>query len=241
MKLLLLSNSVNPGAGYLDHAADHIRRHFEGMDRVLFLPFALHDKGRYTAKVRERFVSLGLSVDGLEEGNSAVRAVRGATGIFVGGGNTFRLLHLLQENGLIDPIREKTLGGTPYMGSSAGTVIAAPTLKTTNDMPIIQPASFDSLGLVPFQINCHYLDPEPESRHMGETRELRITEFLEENEIPVVGIREGAFLSVIGDGTGRMELTLDGTAGARIFRRGFEPVERIPVARLNDLLLPSQE
>lgn len=235
MRLLLLSNSRNPEAGYLDHAEEGILDLFGRVRRLLFVPFALHDQKGYARRARERFAPLGIDVSRLAEDDDARRAVETAAGIFVGGGNTFRLLERLQRWDLIEPIRKRVHDGMPYMGSSAGTVIAAPTLKTTNDMPIVQPRTFESLGLVPFQINCHYLDPDPSSRHMGETRELRITEFLEENDVPVVGLREGAMLSVTrGDG-GETNIQLLGTAGARIFRRSVEPVEHVAPDRLDFL------
>jgi dipeptidase E len=138
----------------------------------------------------------------------------------VGGGNTFRLLAELHRLGLLDVIRGRVRGGLPYLGVSAGTNVACPTIKTTNDMPIIQPPSFDALDLVPFQINPHYLDPDPNSTHKGETREDRIREFLEENETPVIGLREGSALLVDGN-----SVTLLGEKSARLFRRGAEPVE----------------
>ncbi len=238
MKLLLLSNSSNHGSGYLDHAVEEIAQHFRGVSRILFVPFALHDQIRYATRARERFSKLGIEVDRLEEGPGARWAVLGAEGIFIGGGNTFRLLDRLHRCGVVGAIRERALAGMPYMGASAGTVVASPTLKTTNDMPIVQPPSFDALGLVPFQINCHYLDPDPGSVHMGETREQRIVEFLEENEendTPVVGLREGAMLRVEGDVAPRVELT--GTSGARVFRRGADPVELAPGSRLDHLAI----
>ncbi|HET9481846.1 MAG TPA: dipeptidase PepE, partial [Candidatus Polarisedimenticolia bacterium] len=208
----------------------------------LFVPFALHDQARYWGIARDRFKALGIEVDRLEEGPVAAAAVEQAGGIFVGGGNTFRLLDRLQRTGALEPIRMRALGGMPYMGSSAGTVVAAPTLKTTNDMPIVQPASFDALGLVPFQINPHYLDPDPSSRHMGETREQRIAEFLEENDRAVLGLREGGMLHVdsspgAGAANGAIRIRLSG-ATARVFRRGADPVEAAPGDRLEELLLP---
>src|SRR4029434_4255292 len=151
------------------------------------------------------------------------KAVGETDAIFIGGGNTFRLLKALQNLDLIEPIGQKVRSGAPYIGSSAGSNVAGPTIKTTKDMPIVQPRSFDSLGLVPFQISPHFQDADPNSRYMGETQEERILQFLEENETPVVGIREGAWL-VCENGA----VTLKGDAGARIFRRGEVPVEAKP-------------
>lgn len=227
MRLLLLSNSTNFGGGYLDHAESEITGLFSGVKRILFVPFALHDQPGYWARARERFAAWGIEVDRAAEGRSGRAAAETADGIFVGGGNTFRLLHRLRQSGMIETIRQRALDGMPYMGASAGTVIAAPTIMTTNDMPIVQPASFEALGLVPFQINCHYLDPEPASRHMGETREARLSEYLEENDLVVVGLREGGILSVTGT-PGSHNVLLRGSAAARVFSRDAAPAEYQP-------------
>jgi dipeptidase E len=149
------------------------------------------------------------------------KAVAEADGIFIGGGNTFRLLKALQDLEFIEPIRRRIRDGASYIGSSAGSSVAGPTIKTTKDMPIVQPHSFESLGLVPFQISPHFQDPDPNSTHMGETQEDRIIQFLEENETPVLGMREGAWVRA---GGGRV--VLGGSRGARIFRRGEVPVEK---------------
>jgi dipeptidase E len=231
MKLMLLSNSTNHGSGYLDHAMEDIRAFFAGISEVLFVPFALRDREGYTAKVAARLEKEGIAVRGLTADGEGRRALDVAAGVFVGGGNTFRLLKTLQDARLLSPLAERARGGLPYMGSSAGTNIAAPTIRTTNDMPIVQPDSFDALGLVPFQINPHYLDPDPQSRHMGETREERIREFLEENDRVVVGLREGTWLRIEGD-----EARLMGGAGARVFRRGAAPEEVRSGGRLDALL-----
>ncbi len=159
------------------------------------------------------------------------QAVEETDAIFIGGGNTFRLLKALQDLDLIEAIRRKVDSGAPYIGSSAGANVAGPTIKTTKDMPIVQPRSFDSLGLVPFQISPHYLDPDPNSTHMGETQEERILQFLEENDTPVVGIREGAWL-LCNDGN----VTLKGETGARIFRPGHAPVEVTPGTDISQLI-----
>jgi dipeptidase E len=146
--------------------------------------------------------------------------VEDAEAIFIGGGNTFRLLNTLCHYELLGWIRERVNTGMPYMGASAGSNLAGPTIKTTNDMPIVQPPSFAALGLVPFQINPHYIDADAASTHMGETREQRLREYLEENEVPVVAIREPAMIHVEGDVT-----TLEGSAGGKVFGRGREPYE----------------
>jgi len=228
MRLLLLSNSTQHGRGYLDHAMPAVREFLGGVRRVVFVPFALHDRDAYTAKVRERFEREGIEVQGLQPDAREAAAVAAAEAVFVGGGNTFRLLDTLQRTGLLEALRERARAGAPYLGASAGTNIAAPTIKTTNDMPIVEPASFTALGLVPFQINPHYLDADPASRHMGETREDRLREFLEENDAAVVGLREGSWLRVEGE-----TVRLEGERGARIFRRGRDP-EEAPVGAVFD-------
>jgi dipeptidase E len=230
-RLLLISNSTNHGQGYLDHVLEEIDGFLGPVRRLAFVPFALKDREGYGAKVRDRLAAIGVQVSTLTADEAGRKAVREAEAVFTGGGNTFRLLKTLQASKLLPVLRERALAGIPYMGSSAGTNIAAPTIRTTNDMPIVQPASFKALGLVPFQINPHYLDADPGSTHMGETREQRLKEFHEENETPVVGLREGAWIRVEGD-----RATLGGTRGARIFRRGEAPEERGTGKSLDDLL-----
>ncbi|HEY2943488.1 MAG TPA: dipeptidase PepE [Vicinamibacteria bacterium] len=230
-RLLLLSNSTEHGRGYLDHAMPDIRDFLGPVRRVVFVPFALRDREAYTAKVRTRFEPEGIAVHGLRPEGSESAVVETAEAVFVGGGNTFRLLDTLQRTGMLEAVRRRARAGAPYLGASAGTNIAAPTIKTTNDMPIVQPASFDALGLVPFQINPHYVDADPSSRHMGETREERLREFLEENDAVVVGLREGAWLRVE-----ERRARLGGLRGARIFRRDRDPEEVAPGATLDGLL-----
>ena len=230
-RVLLISNSTLFGSGYLDHAESEIRDFLGDIKRVLFVPFALYDRDAYASSARERFQKMGYDLTSVHAVYDPVQAITATEAIFVGGGNTFRLLKALYDLKLLDPIRKRVAQGLPYIGSSAGSNIAGPTIKTTNDMPIVQPPSFNALGFVSFQINPHYLDPDPNSKHMGETREKRLTEFLEENDTPVVAIREGAMLR-IEDG----RTTLKGSTGARIFRRGEEPIERLPVAELDDIL-----
>src|SRR5207249_2863108 len=176
MRLLLLSNSTEHGQGYLDHAMPAIRELIGPARSLAFVPFALHDHDAYTAKVQARFAREGVAVTALGADAREGARVDGAEAVFVGGGNTFRLLDTLQRTGLLAALRRKARSGAPYLGECAGTNVAAPTIKTTNDMPIVQPASFGALGLVPFQINPHYLDADPASRHMGETREDRLRE-----------------------------------------------------------------
>lgn len=231
LRLLLVSNSTLHGRGYLDHVANALEAFLAGTRRVVFVPYALADQSSYAARARVRFAALGLELDSIHDASDPTAAIGSAEAVFVGGGNTFRLLRTMQQTGVLGAIRERALAGMPYVGSSAGSNVAAPTIRTTNDMPIVEPTSLDALGLVPFQINPHYLDPDQSSTHMGETREERLLQYLEENERPVCGLREGAWLHVEGGA-----VTLLGTTGARIFRRGLAPVERLPGDRLEDLL-----
>jgi dipeptidase E len=230
-RILLISNSTVYGGDYLDHVESEIKSFVGPNKSVLFFPFALFDREAYAAKARARFAKMGLACESVHQVSDPKRAIEGTDAIFVGGGNTFRLLKALQDSDLIEPIRRCVRGGTPYIGSSAGSNVAGPTIKTTKDMPIVQPRSFDSLGLVPFQISPHYQDPDANSKHMGETQEERIVQFLEEKETPVVGMREGTWL-LCEDGA----VTLKGETGARIFRRDKAPVEAKPGENIVDLV-----
>ena len=229
-RVLLVSNSTVYGRGYLDHVGHEIKSFLGSTRRVLFFPFALHDRDAYAVTARRRFGAMGYSLTSAHETGVPQKAIEETDAIFIAGGNTFRLLKALEDLDLIEAIRHKVSSGTPYIGSSAGSNVAGPTIKTTKDMPIVQPRSFDSLGLVPFQISPHYLDPDPNSTHMGETQEERILQFLEENDTPVVGTREGAWL-LCSNGA----VTLKGEAGARIFRRGHAPVEVTPGTEISKL------
>jgi dipeptidase E len=247
-ELLLFSNSTNHASPYLGHALEDIAAFLEGVPEVLFVPFAGSDHDAYTRQVSEALAPLGITVRGLHTDtatpDSAREAVESAKAIFVGGGNTFRLVKALQDLDLLDPIHSAVLAGTRYMGASAGTNIAAPTLRTTNDMPIVEPSSFRTLALVPFQINPHYIDSDPTSTHNGETRQKRLAEFHEENDIDVLGLREGTHLRVSGSlpsgasvsGSSVSGSTFTATVGgqavsplapgpALLFRRGSAPRE----------------
>ena len=230
-RVLLISNSTVYSRGYLDHVEQQIKSFLGYATKILFFPFALHDRDTYATKAKARFAAMGYSFEAVHAVSDAREAIEQTDAIFVGGGNTFRLLKALQDLDLLDPIRRKVKDGAPYIGSSAGSNVAGPTIKTTKDMPIVQPRSFDSLGLVPFQISPHFQDPDPNSTHMGETQEERILQFLEENQTPVVGIREGAWLVCENSA-----VTLKGDAGARIFRRGEAPVEAKPGDNIVDLV-----
>ena len=229
-KLLLISSSTVYGRGYLDHVEDEIRGFLGGAEEVLFVPFAQHDLEAYAAMAQKRFQKIGYRLKSIHRCADMPAAVGSAQAIFIGGGNTFRLLKGLYDAGALDEIRQRVEAGVPYIGSSAGSIVACPTLKTTKDMPVVQPPSFDALQLVDFQISPHYLDPDPASTHMGETQEERINQFLEENDRAVVGLREGTLLRV-EDG-----VLLKGFTRARIFRRGHAPVEKEPGLRLEELL-----
>ena len=220
MRLLLVSSTIVHGYGYLEYDDAHLRRLLGDRKRLALIPFAQFDHAALTTRVAERLAPLGITVTLVREAGD----LADAEAIYTSGGNTFRLLKALYDRNLLDPIRDRVRnGGVPYIGSSAGTNITAPTIKTTNDMPIVFPPSFDALGLVPFQINPHYLDPDPGSTHQGETREQRLIEYLQENERPVVALREGSSLWVEDE-----NVTLLGEKTARIFRRGAEPEELSP-------------
>lgn len=226
MNLLLFSNSTNPGHTFLAHAGDAIRGILgKAVARALFVPFAgvgiAWDD--YAARVRDRFAELGYAIVSVHEAGDPRQAVQEAEAIVIGGGNTFHLTYWLYESGIMDGVRERVQAGVPYIGWSAGSNVACPTLRTTNDMPIIEPASFRTLGLVPFQINPHYTDFRQEG-HGGETRDDRIREFVIVNPtVPVIGLREGTWLRVEGG-----QISLAGTSPARIFRYGQDPYEVAP-------------
>jgi dipeptidase E len=237
-RLLLVSNSTLHGSDYLDHCEAEIRGFLgTSVRRVLFVPYALHDLDGYARKARERFGRMGLDLDSIHEAKGAAEeraAIERAQALFIGGGNTFRLLDALYRRTLLDPIRARVRAGMPYIGTSAGSNVATISIKTTNDMPIVWPPSLQALALVPFNVNPHYLDPVEGSTHMGETREQRLREFHELNSEPVVGLREGALLRVEGN-----TVEVRGSTAARLFCRGRAPREIAPPARLDELLAES--
>jgi dipeptidase E len=218
-RALLISSSNVYGHGYLDQPEPYIVDFLRDQKRVHFVPFALYDHDAYTALVAERLGRMGLEVVPLRTRDELAEA----KAIFVGGGNTWRLLKTLYERELVAPMREAVKRGVPYIGSSAGSNIASPTIRTTNDMPIVEVPSMNALGIVPYQINPHYLDAEPNSTHMGETREERIVQFHEENVTPVIGLREGTALLAE-----RGTTTLLGMQAARVFLKRQEPYEVEP-------------
>jgi dipeptidase E len=230
-RALLISTSKVYGGGYLDHVEAGLRDFLGTHARVLFVPYALADRDGYAETARRRFESMGYTLDSIHRTGDPVGALGGVDAIFVGGGNTFRLLKALYDYHLIEAIRRRVRDGLLYIGSSAGSNVACPTIKTTNDMPIVELPSLSALALVNFQINPHYLDADPNSRHMGETREERLVQYLEENDVPVVGLREGAMLRVE-----KGSVTLLGSVGARMFKRGAEPFEIQPGSRVDELL-----
>jgi dipeptidase E len=229
-RLFLISNSTMHGGQYLQHCAAELGDFLGKGRRVAFVPYALADHDGYEAKAKPAFAALGCELVSVHRGNP-LAAVGGADAVFVGGGNTFRLLDQMQRTGVAAAIAARVGAGMPYIGSSAGTNVATVSIRTTNDMPIVQPMTFAALGLVPFQINPHYLDPDPSSKHMGETREERLRQFHEEHDTPVLGLREGCWLRREGP-----RLSLRGTTQARLFQRGKEPAEYAPGADLSFLL-----
>lgn len=223
MKLLLISNSTMPGEPYLDYPKHEIRKFLgEKPVHALFVPYAAvtFSFDIYESKVQERFTEIGHQITSIHHYDDPVEAIRNAEVIVVGGGNTWQLVRMMHDNGLMQAIRQKVIRGTPYIGWSAGANVACPTLQTTNDMPIIDPKGFDCMGLVPFQINPHYLDANP-AGHGGETREQRIEEYLEINpDVSVVGLREGTMLKVENNA-----IMLIGSKPVRIFKKGCIPRE----------------
>lgn len=233
-KLLLISNSTLHGSGYLDHCAGEIQEFLENKKSILFIPYArpggmTHEE--YTKIARERFEKIKINLKGIHEYDDPKKAVRQAKAIFIGGGNTFVLLSQLYKEDIVKEIRKKVSEGIPYIGTSAGSNVACKNIKTTNDMPIIYPPSFKALNLLPFNINPHYLDPDPNSTHKGETRETRIKEFHFYNKEYTVGLREGSMLLVKDN-----KIILKGKTKARVFKNNKKPVEYEPGDDMSFLL-----
>ena len=221
--LIIASTSTLHGGGYLDYILPELTVHFKNCKTILFIPYARpsgisHDE--YTEKVSTVFAKININVRGIHDYENPKEAITTADGIFTGGGNTFLLVFQLYKNNLMTILSDTLKNGTPYLGCSAGSNITGLTMQTTNDMPIIYPPSFDTLGLIPFNLNPHYLDPDTQSKHMGETRETRIKEFHAFNTVPVLGLREGSWLEVKGE-----TIKLKGNLSARLFRKNQIPEE----------------
>ncbi|MDN3708417.1 dipeptidase PepE [Myroides ceti] len=232
-KLIIASTSTLYNGSYLEYLMPELQQFFNGIKKILFIPYARpggisHDD--YTAKVQNAFSNIGIEVTGLHSFEDKHKAIAEAQAIFTGGGNTFLLVQQLYRFDLIGSIKKAVEQGTLYLGTSAGSNITGLTMETTNDMPIVYPPSFKTLGFVPFNINPHYLDPDPGSQHMGETRETRINEFHQFNSQPVIGLREGSWLEVTGD-----TIILKGMLNARVFKAGKNPEEIVPLTDLSDL------
>jgi len=230
MNIILASTSTLFGGLYLDYLKSEIISLFQGKTEIVFIPFARpgglsHDE--YTEKASSFFEQLNIKVKGLHEFDDKSAAIANAQGFFTGGGNTFLLVKTLHEQGLMDALKNAVSKGTPYLGCSAGSNIGGINMKTTNDMPIVYPPSFECMGLVPFNINPHYLNPQPELKHNGETRETRILEFLTQNKVKVVGLREGNWIRRIDD-----KITVEGTQLTRIFEQEKSPYEIEPGSEL---------
>ena len=232
MRLVLLSNGYPPGGGaYLQHALSLLAGVLAGVRQVAFVPYAQRDWDRHCAVVAGALEPLGVEIVGVHRSASPRSFVQSAEAVLVGGGNAFRLLAAVHRFDLVDVIRSRAGEGMPYVGSSAGTNLACPTIRTTNDMPIVEPPSLGALGLVPFQINPHYPAKEVLDGHLGETRDLRIAEFLEDNDVPVLGLQEGSWLEVT-----EVTATLGGITGARLFQRAATPCDLPPGTDVSDLL-----
>lgn len=230
MNILLASTSTLFGGQYLEYLRPELEVLFQGIDEIIFVPFARpggisHDD--YTAKAEQFFASININVKGLHTFDDKTEALYSAKAFFTGGGNTFLLIKTLHELGLMNILKYNVEAGKPYLGCSAGSNIGGINMKTTNDMPIVYPPSFDCMGLVPFNINPHYLDPNPEIKHNGETRETRIKEFLTQNDTKVIGLREGNWIRKIDD-----KITVEGSGLTRIFEKGKEPYEVEPGTQL---------
>lgn len=231
--IIIASTSTVHGSGYLEYIQDELSSFFKNVKTLVFVPYARPSgisHNDYTEIARKAFSKIGKNVVGLHTFENPAEAIKSAQAIFTGGGNTFVLANQLHKNNLIEPLKNAINNGTPYLGTSAGSNICGLTIKTTNDMPIVYPPSFNALGLVPFNINPHYLDPDTKSKHMGETRETRIKEFHFYNTQPVVGLREGSWLLVENE-----NITIKGALPARIFEYNKPPYEVESGTSLNNL------
>lgn len=230
-KLIIASTSTIHGSAYLEYLLPTLEQHFNQTDEIIFIPYARpggisHDE--YTTIVQKAFSKINKKVIGLHTCKDAQKTIKAAQGIFTGGGNTFVLVNQLYKNKIMQPLREALLNGTPYLGTSAGSNICGLTMQTTNDMPISYPPSFKTLGVVPFNINPHYLDPDTGSTHMGETRETRIKEYHAYNNVPIIGLREGSWIKVLDN-----KIILEGPLSARIFEQNTSPYELATASQIN--------
>lgn len=221
--IIIASTSTVHGGTYLSYLTEQVKKLFSETNEILFVPYArpggiTHDE--YTKIAADYFSEIDIKVTGIHTFKNPIEALKNAKGIFIGGGNTFVLVSQLYRNELIQPLREAIFNGLPYLGTSAGSNICGVTMGTTNDMPIMHPPSFKTLGVIPFNINPHYLDPDPSSKHMGETRETRIKEYHTQNNVSVIGLREGSWIRVKDD-----SIVLKGELSARVFEQGKKPIE----------------
>ena len=233
IKAILASTSTLHNQDYLEYLIPHLPELYKDVKEVLFIPYARPggiSHKEYTAKAAEAFSKTGLKLKGINEFQNPVEAIQQAQGIFTGGGNTFLLVSELYRKKVMNEIKTAVRNGTPYMGTSAGTNIGGLSMQTTNDMPIVYPPSFQTLGIVPFNINPHYLDPDPNSEHKGETRETRIKEFHSINSQPVIGLREGSWIELKDN-----KVTLKGELQARVFKKDKLPFEIETGTDLTDL------
>jgi dipeptidase E len=218
VRLLLLSNSIAPGQGFLEHAQEAIADAIGDGRRLLFFAQASFDPDGYTDVMQSALQQLDVEVVPAHKRDNLARELAQADAIFVGGGNAFRLLKAFEDSQLLDKVRQHVRDGMPYLAASAGANLACPTIRTTNDMPIVEPRSLGALGLVPFQINPHYAEAVQADSPRAQSRDRRISEFLHENDVPVVALREGAWLDVFDN-----SILVGGPTGGRLFQRGTEP------------------
>ena len=228
--MIIASTSTIHGSEYLEYLLPTLKTFFTTVNELIFVPFARpggisHDE--YTQVAAATFKKININVKGIHEFTNSKNAIENAQAIFVGGGNTFVLVNELYKKNLVKILTEKINNGIPYLGTSAGSNICGPSMRTTNDMPIVYPPSYSTLGVIPFNINAHYLDPDPASTHKGETRETRIKEFHTYNQIPVLGLREGSWLLVDDE-----EILLKGNLKARLFKQNKNPIELLSGSKI---------
>ena len=221
--LLLASTSTLHGSDYLEYLLPELKQHFTNCKTILFIPYARpsgisHEE--YTEKTALAFAKIKLNIRGIHEYENPVEAIQNAEGIFTGGGNTFLLVNELYRNKIMIPLKETLEKGVPYLGTSAGSNISGLSMQTTNDMPIVYPPSFQTLGLIPFNLNVHFQDADIQSKHMGESRETRINEFHQFNNFPVLGLKEGSWLEIKAN-----KIVLKGNLSAKLFRKNETPID----------------